>query len=127
MDIWSEGFRPLNLGCNSSSNTLFSINLNSSNKIKPYQTISNHITHHIKTTSNHIKPHRMSFHASTSTLFGGKYLEYIKQKVHKLFSGIEEIILFHLVRPVEFHMTITTEIARIFLCTNQSSKEVQRI
>ena len=30
--------------------------------------------------------------ASTSSLFGGKYLEYIKEEIAELFSGIDEII-----------------------------------
>lgn len=37
--------------------------------------------------------------ASTSTLFGGKYLEYLKSELEKLFSGIEEILFIPYARP----------------------------
>lgn len=37
--------------------------------------------------------------ASTSTLFGGNYLEYIKAEIAELFSGIEEIIFIPYARP----------------------------
>lgn len=37
--------------------------------------------------------------ASTSTLFGGNYLEYIKNEITVLFSGIDEIIFVPFARP----------------------------
>ncbi len=37
--------------------------------------------------------------ASTSTLFGGKYLEYIKAEIADLFSGIDEIVFIPFARP----------------------------
>lgn len=37
--------------------------------------------------------------ASTSTLFGGNYLEYIKNEITELFSGIDEIIFVPFARP----------------------------
>ena len=52
--------------------------------------------------------------ASTSTLFGGKYLEYIKQEISELFSGIEEIIFVPFARPGGISHDDYTEIARNF-------------
>ena len=52
--------------------------------------------------------------ASTSTLFGGKYLEYIKQEISELFSGIEEIIFVPFARPSGISHDDYTEIARNF-------------
>ncbi len=37
--------------------------------------------------------------ASTSTLFGGKYLGYIKTEIKELFSGIDEIVFIPFARP----------------------------
>lgn len=37
--------------------------------------------------------------ASTSTLFGGNYLEYIRQEIEGLFSGVDEIIFIPYARP----------------------------
>jgi dipeptidase E len=37
--------------------------------------------------------------ASTSTLFGGKYLEYLKNELITLFSGIDEILFIPFARP----------------------------
>ena len=37
--------------------------------------------------------------ASTSTLFGGKYLEYIKPQIKDLFEGIDEILFIPFARP----------------------------
>ena len=37
--------------------------------------------------------------ASTSTLFGGNYLEYIKEEITVLFKGIDEIIFIPFARP----------------------------
>ena len=52
--------------------------------------------------------------ASTSTLFGGKYLEYIKQEISELFSGIEEIIFVPFARPGRISHDDYTEIAKNF-------------
>lgn len=37
--------------------------------------------------------------ASTSTLFGGSYLEYIKEEIQELFSGIDQILFLPYARP----------------------------
>ena len=37
--------------------------------------------------------------ASTSTLYGGKYLEYIKSEIVELFSGVDEIVFIPFARP----------------------------
>lgn len=37
--------------------------------------------------------------ASTSTLFGGNYLEYLKEEIQELFSGIDEIVFVPFARP----------------------------
>ncbi|WP_431292503.1 hypothetical protein [Pedobacter sp. P26] len=37
--------------------------------------------------------------ASTSTLFGGNYLEYLKDELIKLFAGIDEIVFIPFARP----------------------------
>lgn len=37
--------------------------------------------------------------ASTSTLFGGQYLEYIKEEIKELFAGVDEIIFIPFARP----------------------------
>ena len=37
--------------------------------------------------------------ASTSTLYGGKYLEYIKSEIAELFTGIDEIVFIPFARP----------------------------
>ena len=37
--------------------------------------------------------------ASTSTLFGGQYLEYLKEELVNLFAGIDEIIFIPFARP----------------------------
>ena len=42
--------------------------------------------------------------ASTSTLFGGQYLEYIREEIIKLFNGADEIIFVPFARPEEFRM-----------------------
>jgi dipeptidase E len=69
--------------------------------------------------------------ASTSTLFGGKYLEYIKQEISELFSGIDEIIFVPFARPSGISHEDYTEIARNFFaqinikvkgCTNLKIK-----
>ncbi len=52
--------------------------------------------------------------ASTSSLFGGKYLEYIKEKIAELFSGIDEIIFIPFARPSGISYDDYTEIAKNF-------------
>lgn len=52
--------------------------------------------------------------ASTSTLFGGKYLEYIKDEISTLFLGIDEIIFVPFARPGGISHDDYTEIARNF-------------
>jgi len=37
--------------------------------------------------------------ASTSTLFGGEYLEYLKEELIQLYAGIDEIIFIPFARP----------------------------
>jgi dipeptidase E len=37
--------------------------------------------------------------ASTSTLFGGNYLEYLKEEIAKLYQNIDEIVFFPFARP----------------------------
>ena len=94
---------PLQSGAQFSyKNNFFSINLNPSNNIKQHQTIS-----------NQIKLMNILL-ASTSTLFGGKYLEYIKKEIQELFSGIDEIIFVPFARPGGISHDDYTEIARNF-------------
>ncbi len=52
--------------------------------------------------------------ASTSTLFGGKYLEYIKQEISELFSGIDEIVFVPFARPSGISHEEYTEMAKNF-------------
>lgn len=52
--------------------------------------------------------------ASTSSLFGGKYLEYIKEEIAELFSGIDEIIFIPFARPNGISHEEYTQIARDF-------------
>ena len=52
--------------------------------------------------------------ASTSTLFGGDYLEYIKDEIAALFFGIEEIIFIPFARPGGISHEEYTEKAREF-------------
>ncbi|WP_213189352.1 dipeptidase PepE [Cloacibacterium caeni] len=52
--------------------------------------------------------------ASTSSLFGGKYLEYIKEEIAELFSGIVEIIFIPFARPSGISHEEYTQIARDF-------------
>ena len=37
--------------------------------------------------------------ASTSTLFGGKYLEYLREELVKLYHGIDEVLFIPYARP----------------------------
>lgn len=52
--------------------------------------------------------------ASTSTLYGGKYLEYMKAEIRSLFRGIEEIIFIPFARPGGISHDDYTEKAREF-------------
>lgn len=52
--------------------------------------------------------------ASTSTLFGGKYLDYIKEEIVKLYDGIDEIIFVPFARPGGISHDEYTQNARNF-------------
>ena len=52
--------------------------------------------------------------ASTSSLFGGKYLEYIKNEISELFSGIDEIVFVPFARPSGISHEEYTEMAKNF-------------
>ncbi|MDQ0476547.1 dipeptidase PepE [Chryseobacterium sp. MDT2-18] len=52
--------------------------------------------------------------ASTSTLFGGNYLEYIKSEIAELFTGIDEIVFIPFARPGGISHDEYTEIAKKF-------------
>lgn len=52
--------------------------------------------------------------ASTSTLFGGEYLEYLKKEIIKLFEGIDEIIFIPFARPGGISHDEYTQKARSF-------------
>lgn len=57
--------------------------------------------------------------ASTSTLFGGNYLEYIKEEIAELFSGVNEIIFVPFARPGgTSHDDYTAKAAEFFLTLN---------
>lgn len=55
--------------------------------------------------------------ASTSTLFGGSYLEYLKEELIKLYQGIDEIIFIPFARPGGISHEDYTEKARSFFET----------
>jgi dipeptidase E len=53
--------------------------------------------------------------ASTSTLFGGNYLEYLKDELVKLFAGVKEIIFIPFARPGGIsHDEYTAKVAQFF-------------
>lgn len=52
--------------------------------------------------------------ASTSTIFGGKYLEYIKNEIAELFTGVDEIIFVPFARPGGISHDEYTQIAKKF-------------
>lgn len=52
--------------------------------------------------------------ASTSTLFGGEYLEYLKKELIRLFEGIDEIIFIPFARPGGISHDEYTQKARSF-------------
>ena len=57
--------------------------------------------------------------ASTSTLFGGNYLEYIKDEIKTLFNGIDEIIFIPFARPGGIsHDDYTAKAAEFFSTIN---------
>ncbi|GEN74804.1 dipeptidase PepE [Chryseobacterium hagamense] len=55
--------------------------------------------------------------ASTSTLFGGQYLEYLKEEIVKLYEGIDEIIFIPFARPGGMSHDEYTEKAKSFFNT----------
>lgn len=55
--------------------------------------------------------------ASTSTLFGGKYLEYLENEIIELFSGVDEIVFIPFARPGGISHDDYTEKARDFFAT----------
>ncbi len=52
--------------------------------------------------------------ASTSTLFGGSYLEYIKEEIQSLYSGIDEVVFVPFARPGGISHEEYTQVARNF-------------
>lgn len=52
--------------------------------------------------------------ASTSTLFGGKYLEYLQSEIAELFKGIDEIVFIPFARPGGISHDDYTNIAKAF-------------
>lgn len=52
--------------------------------------------------------------ASTSTLFGGQYLDYLKEEIIKLYEGIDEIIFIPFARPGGISHEDYTEKAKFF-------------
>lgn len=55
--------------------------------------------------------------ASTSTLFGGQYLEYLREELKQLYKGIDEIIFIPFARPGGISHDDYTEKARSFFET----------
>lgn len=53
--------------------------------------------------------------ASTSTIFGGNYLEYLKEEIVKLYEGIDEIIFIPFARPSGISHKDYTEKQNYFL------------
>lgn len=57
--------------------------------------------------------------ASTSTLYGGQYLDYLKDEIQDLFSGIEEIVFIPFARPGGIsHDDYTTKASEFFATLN---------
>ena len=52
--------------------------------------------------------------ASTSTIYGGKYLDYLKPDIQELFKGITEIVFIPFARPSGLTHDAYTQIARDF-------------
>ena len=57
--------------------------------------------------------------ASTSTLFGDNYLEYLKEEIIKLYQNIDEIIFIPFARPSGISFDDYTQKARDFFSKNQ--------
>ena len=55
--------------------------------------------------------------ASTSTLFGGNYLEYLTKEIQELFNGIDEIIFIPFARPGGISHDDYTQKAEEFFAT----------
>lgn len=55
--------------------------------------------------------------ASTSTLFGGKYLDYLRKEIQELFTGVDEIIFIPFARPGGISHDDYTEKVREFFAT----------
>jgi len=55
--------------------------------------------------------------ASTSTLFGGQYLDYLKEEIVKLYEGIDEIVFIPFARPGGISHEDYTEKAKSFFST----------
>lgn len=55
--------------------------------------------------------------ASTSTLFEGNYLEYLKEEIQKLYEGIDNVLFIPYARPSGISYNEYTEIARQFFKT----------
>ena len=55
--------------------------------------------------------------ASTSTLFEGNYLEYLKEEIQKLYDGIDNVLFIPYARPSGISYDEYTEIARQFFKT----------
>lgn len=55
--------------------------------------------------------------ASTSTLFGGNYLEYLKEEIIDMYNGIDEIIFIPFARPGGISHDDYTEKAKLFFET----------
>jgi len=55
--------------------------------------------------------------ASTSTLFGGKYLEYLREELVKLYHGIDEVLFIPYARPSGISHEEYTDKAREFFGT----------
>ncbi len=55
--------------------------------------------------------------ASTSSLFGGEYLEYLREELIQLYQGIEEIVFIPFARPSGISHDEYTTIARHFFST----------
>ena len=55
--------------------------------------------------------------ASTSTLFEGNYLEYLKEEIQKLYDGIDNVLFIPYARPSGISYDEYTEIAKQFFKT----------
>ena len=55
--------------------------------------------------------------ASTSTLFEGNYLEYLKEEIQKLYNGIDNVLFIPYARPSGISYDEYTEIVKQFFKT----------